>query len=287
MPHRRRPLISLLALLLTLVCAPPAARARMSALGDGELAAVVGRAGISIDLDLRTHVRVDSLRFSDSSPLPNWLELRNFSIDNGAGEGFLLRSSDDAGVKPITYDVTTDASGRTLLTVVDTSRSSPRQYTADELLFAGQSLGSLRIGPVLEGTNTLRLGAPAAGAGSRIDFDYATRIDVGNLAWAYGAQGGLALSGVHLFGSASAAVELDPSQWGTSGTFKIGELDRAALNPAGFGLGTDANGVSYTELNLPMRGSFRVEDVNVGGSSFGPGAVDGINVHRLQLRFTP
>ena len=267
---------------------PGEAFAALRSLGDGELSAVTGRAGVSIDLNLAVQVSMDSFKISDTSSTPNWLVLKGFTIDNGSGGPFYLGTSDAAfNLTPITLDVATDASGRTTLAIADPSGMNPRFYTVDDLIFAGQELGGLRVGPVVQGPSTLLISASAPGSASGVEFEYKTRIDMGSFSYAYNPTSALSLNGVHLFGSASGAPELDPASWGMSGSFQIGDLTSATPNPATFNVGTDQSGVSSTTMNLPMQGSLRVEDLSFGSTSFGPIAIDGINVHRLQMRFTP
>ncbi len=259
--------------------------AAMSTLADTELSTVTGRAGISIDMDLAVQVAMDSFRIADTSPTKKWLEFNGVTIDDGAGNPFSMKTSDGfITSSPITYDVSTDAAGRTSLTIVDSSKTYPRHYNVSELKFADQSLGSLHIGPMTEGPSTLRISAPIAGSG--IEFDYTTRLDIGVLKYAYNSSNSLALSGVHLFGSASGAPE-DPASWAMTGNFHIGEHPADKPNPASIVVGAELNDVTSTYINLPMQGSLRVENVAFGPTSFGPMAIDGINVHRLQLRLTP
>ena len=276
-----------IALTIIFLCCilPGTARAAMRSMGDGELSAVIGRAGVSIDVDLAARISVDSFRISDSNTTPNWLEFKGVTIDNGSGGPFLVKTADASfNITPITFDVSTDAPGRTTLTIVDASRTYPRYYNVGELIFAGQELGGLQIGPVTEGPSTLRLSAPAIGSG--MEFDYSTRVDIGSFKYAYNSTDALRLSGVHIFGSATGAPE-DPASWQMTGNFKIGDLTSATPNPASIVVGAETGNVPSTYINLPMQGSVRVEDLSFGATSFGPMAIDGINVHRLQMRFTP
>jgi hypothetical protein len=273
-------------MITTLYAASPCkAPAALRSLGEGELAAVTGRAGISIDMDLGMRVTMGSFTISDTSATPISLVLNGITIDDGLGGNFLLKTSDAAlNITPITYDVATDADGRTSLTIADSSRMNPRFYSVDSLVFAGQELGGVSIGPVTEGPSILRLSAPVVGSG--IEFDYTTRVDIGAFRYAYNTSESLALSGIHLFGSATGAPE-DPISWAMTGNFHIGEIPSEKPNPASIVIGAEQNGVPSTYVSLPMQGSLRVEDLSFGTTNFGPMAIDGLNVHRLQLKFTP
>lgn len=273
--------LSILTLCLLLPCA---ASGELRSLGDRDLAAVTGRAGISIDADIGMRVTVGSISISDSTPQRNTLVLGGVTIDDGSGGNFFLKTSDSGpNAIPTTIDVVSDASG-TSTVFSDSSRINPRYYGIGSIIFAGQELGSLSIGPVREGPSTLRISAPAAGDG--IGFDYSTRIGIGALRYGYNTTESLALNGIHIAGSMSGAPE-DPSGWTESGDFHIGASAAEPDHRASLVVGTDQNSVTSTYLTLPLQGSLRVEEVSFGGTSFGPVAIDGINAHRLQIRFTP
>ncbi|MDA3897065.1 MAG: hypothetical protein PF482_13070 [Desulfobacteraceae bacterium] len=100
----------------------------------------------------------------------------------------------------------------------------------------------------------------------------------------------------------------DPSSWKPNnnstdfGEFQIGDLfgDIVAgtySNPASINAGESAcldidptDGVDVLgalQLTLPMEGSIRFENASFYGTDFGPGAIDGIQVHRLNLFLIP
>ncbi|MFZ2634115.1 MAG: DUF6160 family protein [Desulfosalsimonadaceae bacterium] len=81
------------------------------------------------------------------------------------------------------------------------------------------------------------------------------------------------------------------------GDFQIGDLfgDMTTLtpsNPASINAGEGdvyGSGTIYgmLALKLPMEGSIRFENANFDGTDFGPGAIDGIQVNRLDLKLIP
>jgi hypothetical protein len=101
------------------------------------------------------------------------------------------------------------------------------------------------------------------------------------------------LSGIHLVGGFDDMADFDvndsttwdiptePSSWTSNGVFSIGDMD--AGNPATLDIGTDAGGLTVMQLQLPMSGSIRMENLQFGGNDFGPTAIDGLQVHRLTL----
>jgi hypothetical protein len=73
--------------------------------------------------------------------------------------------------------------------------------------------------------------------------------------------------------------------WVFSGNLKIGNIGTG--NPAKIDVGTDAGtGTPTLYLNLPMQGTLGVENVTFGGNNFGPIAIDGINVHHLNVKIS-
>lgn len=273
---------------MVFVCAAPIfwaapASARMEAMGEGELARITAQAGISTFIDATAIFTAGTVKISDSNSTPNWIELRGVAVDDGAGNPFPIATP---AASPDTIDVSTDATGRTMLVVSDSSHTQPRWYSAASLVFAGQDIGSLRAGPVTMGPTTLRLSSHQDGTAG-IDFDYATRLDIGSFQYRYNtAPAALALTGVHLFGSATGNPGDDPSNpatWVPGGNFQVGDV---ASNPATFDVATDGTGTTSARFNLPMKGSLRIEDLNAGGTSFGPCAIDGINVHHLSVRIS-
>lgn len=94
-----------------------------------------------------------------------------------------------------------------------------------------------------------------------------------------------------------------PASWAMNGDFQIGDLfgDTSALSPADWKHSNPAkinvgegeiygadNGIYGTlAMNLPMQGSIRFESATFDGTDFGPGAIDGMQVHRLNLMLIP
>lgn len=290
---------ALIIILLT-VLSPCHVDAAMLALGDDELSAVIGRAGVSIDMDLSVSLIMDRFMLSDTSAVPNWLEFRGFSISNSDGgsfpikthtstlfnDGSTLNPSGTFTITPTTLDLGTDpVTGRTSFTIRDSSWIYPRTLGINQLVFAGQELGSLTIDQMVEGASVLRLTAPHVGEG--LEFDYTFRTDVSSFRYRYNSSNTFALNGIHFVGSATGAPE-NPSSWTLNGNYHIGETSNDSPNPAYLKVGTLPDHVTpSTFLALPMQGTIRIEDVSFGSNSFGPIAIDGINVHRFQMRLTP
>jgi len=366
-----RPALKLYAILFILIFSlfltPWAAQAQMTELSDNDLKGITGQSGVSINMDGTAQIHYDLFKFSDTQAIPNWIELRNFTVDNGAGGGFSFatqqfnpvelvtnfliyyggQSTDPLGANynpnadplkaaytwannkdaiysdakvqdgtivglasllaldPNTIDVATDANGRTFVQLKDSSNMNPRWYSigdfglncysAEDSLYHYQSLGSLNLDALQMGPSVYRLWAHAA---SGISFDYQTAITASALTYTYNTTPlSLKLSGLHIAGSA-AGDPTDPTTWTYSGNFKIGTIGDADVydvnnnliftgnTPATIDIATDSSNDTSIYMSLPMSGSIRVGEVNFGGQSFGPIAIDGIQVHRLTVQIS-
>jgi hypothetical protein len=149
--------------------------------------------------------------------------------------------------------------------------------------------------------------------GTGLDFMYEFQSHFENIAWAYQMNSSftscerLNFKNFY-FGESFADYAGDnpanPATWKTNnnvdyGMFKIGDLfgdltpgSERHSNPAQFDVGMvddPVAGDAYltTLIALPMSGSIRFEQADFGGTDFGPGAIDGITVHRLNLFLTP
>ena len=149
-----------------------------------------------------------------------------------------------------------------------------------------QDLGSLDINHITEGPSRWRIGAHSGGS-CGIDFDYITKVDINHVIYTYNtAPATLDIGGIHLAQSATGAPN-NPGAWAFSGSFGIGDLGASTPTPATIDVGTDASGNPSMQMNLPMTGTIRVEDVTFGGTDFGPSAIDGITVHHLNVQMVP
>jgi hypothetical protein len=175
--------------ILSLCLTPGAAQAQMSQLSEENLKGITGQSGVSINIDGGAQVYYDLIKFSDTEVVPNWIELHNVKVDDGAGGNFYFSTRYDdepvvlvtnfltyygsgphydatkaaytwannelailtdtkvqdgtiAGLEdglkrvlyPITYDVATDDSGRTFVSILDTSHLNPRSYSVGSLV---------------------------------------------------------------------------------------------------------------------------------------------------------
>ena len=258
--------------------------AKMEAISEDQLSEVTAQSGISMYVNQSSAVfKADAISFSDTKSTPNWIEFKDVTVDDGQGGGFSFDTPLDS---PITYDFITNASGRTFASISFSDHYKPRFYSIGDLVFCNQSLGSIDIDGVTFAPSNFRMSSHADGT-QGIDFDYQTKIDVVQFKYTYNTSltsNSLSATGIHLAGTATGDPE-DPTSWTFSEKFKVGDLDKN--KPATFDVATDSSGKTFTSLNIPMEGTLRIEDVSFGGKSFGPCAIDGINVHRLNLQMMP
>lgn len=259
--------------------APSMAGDRVS-LSDAEMAGVTGQAGITIFTDGEAYNTVDIIKFSDTDSTPKrWIELQNFAETDSSGGYFSFDTDSDY---PVTIDVGTTAGGQTLVAVQESTHYLPRWYHVENFVFCDQSLGNLHLDALSLGPSLSRYGSHTDGT-TGIDFDYATRLYAQALRYTYNATEKLELSDIHLAYAPGAGDDpRDPATWSMTGNFKIGDIVAGA--PAMMDVATDTSNVTSVVLNLPMQGSLRVEKVAFGSIDFGPVAIDGINVHHLNLQ---
>lgn len=259
----------------------------MEPVSDAELAQLEGTAGISIaPVDVSIFWHADRLLYTDTDTGRS-LELRHLSLSDGEGGPFRFSS----GGQPITFDVFTvddpssPVAGKSFLMIDAPSWEQDLQLSIEEIIFAGQALGRLDTGEIDIPSFGLLLAPHTAG----LDFELSFQGDIEHLEYTYNTVSeSLKLSGVH-FHETINGDPTDPASWTTSGRFRIGNMlggDPATLNVVTREPVPGEKRVSL-DLSLPAKGTIRIENVAFGGENFGPVALDGLQVHRLQLEFLP
>ncbi|WDP92820.1 MAG: hypothetical protein HUN04_25095 [Desulfobacter sp.] len=274
----------LLILIVMLVAVVPSGsvRAEMELLGEDTLADISGQAGITVVMDTRFAVYFDTIAISDTDSDPvNWMAFNGFSVDDGAAGGVKISNIDSI---PFIMDAGTTADGRTILSMNLSPFANPISYHVEDFVFCSQSLGALDLnGVTLSPDSSLRFSHHLDGS-SGVEFDAGISLDISSFDYTYDTAGSmLSLSGIHVGQTATGAAE-DPSTWAMDGQFSLGNLD---TSPASIDVGTDINGTTHLVFSLPFSGSIRMEDISLGGNSFGPVVLDGITAHRLTVTFSP
>ncbi len=266
--------------------------ADMRALDDNDMAAIDGAAGLSMALNnIAFYLQADKYSYTDTDT-GNRLELGHLILSNGQGGPVTIQAgnvdtNNDGLMSPLTLDVATISDpqspvyGKAVAVFQALDWLQEVDLHVEELRFCGQELGRLDIGVIHRPSFYWIAGAHDSG----VDFEYGAQISVDALRLTYNSQNeNLTLSGLHLASQAAGLPE-HPDQWQLDGMFQIGALYEG--QPATFDVGRDEAGLVAMEINLPMRGCLRVEKIQWAGQDFGPMAIDGIQVHRLNVRFTP
>jgi hypothetical protein len=266
--------------------------ADMQMLDDIDMAAIDGTGGLSIGLDnIAFYLQADKVSYTDTDT-GNALELGHLTISNGRGEPATIHAGNadvnhDGLMSPLTFDVVTisdplsPAYGKAVTVFQALDWLEEAHLHVEELRFCNQELGRLDIGVIHRPSFYWVVGAHDSG----VDFEYGAQVSVDALRLTYNSQNeNLAFSGIHL-ASQIAGLPERPDQWQLDGNFQIGALYEG--RPATFDVGKDDAGMVGIEMNLPMQGSLRAENIQWAGQDFGPMAIDGIQVHRLNVRFMP
>jgi len=289
--------------------------AAMEEVSDSDLSQVSAQAGITYNWgDSKLNVTWNSFAFSDTDHTPkNWIEFKNIEIsgpdgyftldeDNGWDVGFPFHRYNTIDITTLT---TVDGQTRPAISFMDSTHTTERDWTIGNLVFCNQDLGSIKFD--VRNVDAAFMNISTHGAGSSgIEFEQLSNWELKNFAYDFntsGTSGGsLNLTGIHIAECADAVADnpADPTTWTFSGYFRIGDItggtidvdnnsSNAALpNPATFDVLTDnSTNTPNFLINLPMKGTVRVEEVNFGGNNFGPVAIDGITVHHLGIRVAP
>ena len=194
-------------------------------------------------------------------------------------------------------------------------------YTIGNVIFHDPNTSTGFTNPIDLGTMTMGLidmprfatyTSPRIG-GHGFDFQYNFQMTIDTIGYAFNENCDAIEVNSTYIGEAFADLGGDdpryPSSWKPNlatpvdfGLFQIGDLfgDISDANSANWEYSNPAmidagkcdlygDGTIYglLSLNVPMTGSIRFESVDFNGTDFGPGAIDGINVHRLELQFIP
>jgi len=298
--------------ILVMLFHPTAGDAQMKLLNNEDLADICAGTGVTLWIkDISLEVTINSFKFTGTDG--SAIEFKGIAV-NGSTVNPLTGSSDgnshaayfsNIDDNVITYDIftventSTTIDGKTILSIDNTNWNTTHTiaspnwtqqvyYSVDDIVFCTHSLGSMNIGSVnLHSTYTMLTANGRVGPA----WETGISLDIDEFKYVYNtAPTSLAFQNIYLSGSAS-GTESDPSTWAFSGQFKIGDFGTplgTGYNPADMNIITrDDNGKTVIVLNLPMSGSFRVKDVNFGGTDFGPIAIDGINVHSLNVEISP
>jgi len=282
------------------------------------LDSITGQSGISLavsHVEMFTHIDSYGYVATDGG----FLALRDFFIEDGSGGPARYNFGTGAGVMYMAvgalnvasiedWNISTDPESqyKGMFGVNAPVWDQQVAYLIPDFVFSDgavgneKSLGSILIGPV-DMSSWHYFTAPH---GSGVDFEYGFETHIDQMVYGYNESAGLlAFENIHIGNSFGYGIGGDdpanPTTWETDiGEFRIGDmfgnlnpLNLEHSTPARFDVGVIENSVGNPYgamgLQLPLSGSVRFEKADFGGVDFGPGAIDGITAHRLELYLIP
>lgn len=274
--------LKLLIMACLLLLYPSLLIAEMEILTEENLSQIAARSGLTVVMDTRMLFTADTVAFSDTDSDPvNWIRFNGYTVDDGNGQGFKISNIDS---EPFVMDVGTTADDRTILALNLNPFANPKSYHVSELEFCDQAIGSFDLNLVeLSPESTLRVSHHMDDSAG-VEFDVRIALGIDSFEYTYNSfDETLLVSGIHI-GDVSTGIAEDPSTWEMTGLMSIGDLE---TTPATIDVGTDGAGVTSMVVEIPISGSIRIENVSMGGTSFGPMVIDDIAAHRLSVSFSP
>ncbi len=235
----------------------------------------VSNSGVSISID-------GTLKITDSD-LVNAIEFKNLNIDNGAGQGFSFNTPEAGGAVQLYFmpDTEGTASRYLVFEVPDLSANINLPHiNLESITFCDLPLGSLSIEDIALSGYRHRLDLFPEGSGL-LHQDILIGLSLGKFAYIYNDIGDeLSFNSINLSQTAS-GDPADPLTWTFSGPLAIGDIDEST--PISIETNYE-NPVPYAQIDLPVNGTVRIENVSMGASDFGPAAIDGIQMHSFYVR---
>lgn len=272
--------------------------AELKNMDNEELEKVVAQSGVSIEFDnAQYYNEFKNIEFYDSDAV-GYVSFKDIVIDDGNGWGYTLNTN-----QPITIDIVEFSTG-----ILDIDPDYALEIYAPDLeqnkfinigsiQFNGQDIGKLTLGPIEQKSYKFWLAPPddntLGDTDSGLYFKYWHQSHIGEVEYKYNSNESLKLTNLTVANTISGDPK-QPSTWVPSGSFLIGKNggsdgDFARINITRTDLGNIFNHDYRVqmELDLPMSGSLRIENLKIGATSFGPIAIDNINVHKLAITIRP
>ena len=288
------------------ILAIPCAAMALEPLSEVQMKGTRAQAGISIAMeDVTLYHKLNALQISEPGNTDQYLRFQGIESlswfamnpEFGASGFFTLDLSTESDPSSPIY-------GKPLLYIDATHWGQTTTTTIDAINFCGTPIGSMGIDNLT--THSFHLALGAHGSGVDMEFGALTHIDALRYSDEKDKKAGidtLTLAGITCAGSftdtpAHTDILTDPTTWNASGEFTIGDM--AGGNPMTLDVCTDdteswvndENGVpianprfgsGFIALNVPMKGSIRVEKITFGESDLGSIALDNIQAHKLYI----
>jgi len=276
-------------------------------MNDAELDDVRGQSGIAVAIsDLKVYLFDDGLSIEDTTDL-NRIELRDAKlfIHLETNIPFTLRIYQNQwnysmiALEAIRYP---GIDLPALEMDIDAHVNDFSFFDADTS--TAISLGSLHVtgfSPSEFGLYAAPLATMQHQAVSGIGFQLEARLNIEEFRWIYNEDGEqLGFTDLYLANSFLAGDDYtDPDTWIPDGRFAIGRIDprdddlgfdSTRPAPATFHVvedPLDAYNRSFLRVQLPMEGSLRIAETELGGKNFGPVIIDGFHAHHFQVDMVP
>lgn len=271
----------------------------MQDLSPTQMKNATGQAGISIGLkDVKLESRATSHTFANPDNPLQYLRLDDLhwalTLSNSRSD-----QDGDELIGGMTIDLMT-RNDQAYFFLDSKDMELSKDITIGTVNVCGTDIGSAGIDALSMPTFHLALGAHECG----IDMELGARIAIEELRFGTDATDTLALSGITLaesFSQNPSDTLTDPSTWQATGEFTLGDitndnpvtLDITADTTDAWTM-TDTGGNSYSvpnpragsgfiALNMPFKGSIRVDAIKFGDQNFGAFALDNIQAHKLLI----
>jgi len=220
----------------------------------------------------------------NSLNLNNSLSFKNFLIHDGNENPFLLNG------KIKTDSIIINNKKYIVIEFLDWS-SSKISIRLGEMLFCNKFYSQIEIKNICLGNSKIILAETSSGIEMSMDL----RIDIDEIRSKYSINSMYDnyFYGIHIAGSASGNDD-DPSSWSFSNGFKIGTIGSGKIPDFSSSsvVYHDYNSEKFAtidikpesiSMNLPLKGSLRIEKAKIGGTDFGPIIIDDIYLPHMKV----
>lgn len=266
----------------------------LESLTEDQLKKTVAQSGVDIsisDLAAENYLEyVDFRNFKDDPPHITFNGVHfNFTADIGGSD-----LNGDGTIDPLRLNLGS-YNNMAMLFATALDLEFTTDINVNDIDFCGTNIGSMFVNDFTLSSFHLNMG-PHVSTG--VDFELGMQLKTGSLIYKYNnstvTPNTLSISGVHVANAFSVDPDdplkwvVDKTPWGGDLTetdqFRVGDL--ANNRPATIDFFTDSSTPgreAYIALNLPMKGSVRVENITLGTNNFGSVFIDKLNVEKLYI----
>ncbi|GAB6163446.1 hypothetical protein JCM12298_26060 [Desulfothermus naphthae] len=276
--------------------------ARMIKLSERAMEKVIGQAGVSIGVsDYKVYRNYEYIGYKDTDSndgVNGTIFLNNVEIMETLSTGNVDTNGDDrrTGIAIDVFQNTDDV----LMTSFTADDFDHRfDFYVNSISFCGKEIGSLNIDEIHPYSQRLYMSGHSNSTG--VDFQYNLALETTNFNYNYqfNENNTPQYKSLHFdkfymvktFTDNPNDDPSDPSTWQPSGQFQFGDMNpygESTYDPGTLDAGVDPDtNLAQILVTLPMEGSIRISNFQVGDINFGPIAIDGIHVHRMNIRYIP